>query len=108
MRAGLVTSPDLWPWSAYARTAGLDSSLRFVSSELVLAHFGEGTLEELRNRYIRHVLGGRPDDNECFQGFRSRKRILGDRQFKLSLLGHLPPTAALETTVDEAVVAGVL
>ena len=99
VRAGLVKSPELWPWSAYRCTAGLEPNPGFICSHVVLAQFGEADLSVLRERYARHVVSRMDDDNERYQGFRSRKSILGDRRFKLSLLKGLPPAASVTTVV---------
>jgi len=89
-RAGLVKSPELWPWSTYRCHAGLAPAPRFLCSGPVLAAFGEGPIEVLRERYVRHVLAHVSDDNESYKRFRSRQRILGDRSFKLKVRGNLP------------------
>jgi len=106
VRAGLVKLPEQWPWSAYQWTAGLAPNPGFVCSDVVLGHFGDEGLAVLRERYARHVLATMTDDNERFHGFRSRKRILGDRQFKLNLLRRLASPKSRETVVTEVVVAG--
>jgi REP element-mobilizing transposase RayT len=111
VRAGLVTSPELWPWSAYRHAAGFEPGLGFIRSDLVLAEFGDGELEILRERYKRHVLARTEDDNERYEGFRSRRRVLGERQFKLQVLRELSlPTKETErvTTVAQVDYAGYL
>jgi putative transposase len=107
VRAGLVTSPELWPWSAYRHTAGFAPNPGFLSSELVLAQFGDAEPRVLRERYIRHVVSAIPDEEDQFKRFRSRQRVLGDRQFKATVLGTQPPRATtMETTVSNAVSIG--
>jgi len=99
VRARLVASPADWPWSAYRFTAGLAKDPNFVRSDLVLAQFGDDDLSALRARYVEHVVAGLPDDNECLQRFRSRQRILGDRQFKSSVRRALAAVPDPETAV---------
>ena len=106
VRGGLVTSPELWPWSAYQWIAGLSPSPEFMSPEFVLQQFGQADPVVLRERYMRHVLATRADDNERLQAIRSRARVLGDRQFKLELLRSLRPTRQTETAVAAIVAAG--
>lgn len=103
VRAGLVKSPELWQWSAYRWTAGLAPNPGFVCSDIVLSQFGEATEQVRRQRYIRHVLATMTDDDERFHGFRSRKRILGDRQFKHTVLRQLARSNEMETMVATAV-----
>ena len=110
LRAGLATSPELWPWSAYRHTAGFVPDLRFIRSDLVLAEFGDGEPEILRERYRRHILGT-SDDNQRYESLRSRKQVLGERQFKMQVLGSLSPLAqgnGLVTTVAGGSYAGYL
>jgi REP-associated tyrosine transposase len=85
VRAGLVKSPEQWPWSSFACLAGLAPNLGFLRPEPVLAAFGEGAPGTLRERYLRHVLGGLHQDCEAYKRFRSRQRVLGDRPFKQQL-----------------------
>jgi len=82
VRGGLVKSPDLWPWSAYRCIAGLPSTSRLISVEAVLAEFGDDDVDVLRRRYVQHIAGTTSEDDEPFKRFRSRQRLLGDRQFK--------------------------
>jgi len=97
VRARLVTSPELWPGSAYRHAAGFEPSLGYIRSDLVLAEFGDEEPEILRERYKRHVLARTEDDNQRYEGFRSRRRVLGERQFKLQVLRELPlPTNETE------------
>jgi REP element-mobilizing transposase RayT len=102
VRARLVKSPELWPWSAYPCTAGLAPNPGCLRPDLLLAHFGPGDVAVARQIYMRHVLQPLKDDNERYQEFRSRRRILGDRGFKLSLLKPLPVLAQMETLVASA------
>ncbi|HEY2431989.1 MAG TPA: transposase [Vicinamibacterales bacterium] len=106
VRAGLVTSPELWPWSSYRCTAGLSPNPGFLRIEPVLAVFGDGPEDVLRDRYVRHVRGGLPEDDTSYKDFRSRQRILGDRQFKLEVRQRLAPRAEVSISVEPAASAG--
>jgi REP element-mobilizing transposase RayT len=106
VRARLVKSPELWPWSAYQYTAGFAPNPGFVRSDLVLALFGDADVQELRQRYIEHVLVEIPDDNESYLRFRSRQRILGDRAFKLQVQRRLRAEPETATGVAPAVYLG--
>ncbi len=83
VRAGLVEAPELWPWSSYRCIAGLGPNPGFVRCEPVLAAFGDGDVDTLRERYVRHVRGGVTGDASVNKRFRSRQRIIGNREFKL-------------------------
>src|SRR3954453_9125396 len=106
VRAGLVTSPELWPWSAYACTAGLAPNPGFLRPELLLAACGDGDVEVLRHRYVRHVFSEVVDDNESYKRFRSRQRILGDRQFKRNLRKKLAEVRQPATAVAPGISVG--
>jgi len=106
VRAGLVRSPEMWPWSGYRWTAGFAPSPGLVRSEIVLSQFGDGPSAALRERYVRHIRATLVDDAERFQGLRSRRRVLGDRQFKSRVLTPLAPGAELSTTVAPLVAIG--
>ena len=108
VRAGLVASPELWPWSGYRCTAGLSPNPGFLSLGSVLAMFGDAAEDVLRERYVRHVLTGLANDNESYRDFRSRQRILGDRQFKLQVRQSLASRGEASTPVASLVAAGVL
>ena len=50
VRAGLVGEPCQWPWSSYRATAGLARCPAFLSTDTVLACFGEGVSAVLAYR----------------------------------------------------------
>jgi REP element-mobilizing transposase RayT len=106
VRAGLVKSPELWPWSTYRCTAGLAPVPGFLCPEPLLAAFGEGDPETLRARYVRHVTSAIGADDESYKRFRSRQRIIGERQFKLALRKKLAATTESVTVVAGDVAAG--
>ncbi|HEX6464410.1 MAG TPA: hypothetical protein VFZ98_08155, partial [Vicinamibacterales bacterium] len=84
VRARLVPTPELWPWSAFRCTAGLSPNPGFISSEVVLRHFGDDNIDQLRERYVRHVLSVSEEEDARLEEFRSRRRIVGDRAFRES------------------------
>jgi putative transposase len=88
VRARLVDEPEAWRWSSHGCTAGLQSNPGFVQVDEVLRQFGDDHREVLRQRYVRHVrsVPGSEDIDE--DRFRSKERVLGDRAFKLSILGE--------------------
>ncbi len=59
VRAGLVASPEAWPWSSHPAYIGL-ASRRFLTTELVLGMLG--TSEEAPARFREFVLAGREDE----------------------------------------------
>jgi REP element-mobilizing transposase RayT len=85
-RARLVKSPELWPWSAFRCTGGFAPNPGFVRSDLVLAQFGDVDAHIQRERYREHVVAALPADEEIFKQFRSRQRVLGERDFKRAVL----------------------
>jgi putative transposase len=56
VQAGVCASPEDWPWSSYAATAGLTPQPRFLTSK-VLGWFGD------RDEYRRFVTAGLEDAN---------------------------------------------
>lgn len=86
VRAGLVADPADWPWSSYRSTAGLCANPGFLSSDPILSQFGAGDVAVMRELYKRHVGESIPADR-VDERLRSKERILGDRPFKLHLLG---------------------
>jgi REP element-mobilizing transposase RayT len=106
VRAGLVKTPDLWPWSTYRCIAGLAPAPTFLCSAPVLALFGDAPIDTLRRRYITHVVSAISLDDESYKRFRSRQRILGDRQFKLHVRQNLDQSVGRATAVAGVVAAG--
>ena len=89
VRARLVDDPADWPWSSYRSTAGLCANPGFLLSEPVLSQFGDGDVAVLRRLYTRHVLE-LPPEAHMDERMRSKERVLGDRGFKLQILGDGP------------------
>ena len=61
VRAGLAESVEQWPWSSYAKTAGLSQAPAFLETAWVLAQFGSD-IESARRRYRDFVAGGHGGD----------------------------------------------
>jgi putative transposase len=99
VRAGLVKSPELWLWNGYRCTAGVAPNPGCLRPDLLLAQFGGADVDVARATYVRHVLEPLEDDNDRYREFRSRKRIVGDRQFKQRLLKRLASSVTMETGV---------
>jgi putative transposase len=57
VRAGMVSSPEAWPWSSYRATAGLDCVPGWLSVAGLLASFGNDA-EAVARRYREFVLAG--------------------------------------------------
>lgn len=87
VRARLVEHPANWPWSSYGCTAGLRPNPGFLFSEPILSQFGDGEVGELRAFYTRHVLELPSAEDHLDERLRSKERVLGDRAFKLLILG---------------------
>lgn len=84
VRAGLVRAPEDWQWSSCRFHAGFAPAPAFLATDHVLRGFGPVTRPSTRAAYLAHVsaLAVRGDDTELF---RSRRRILGDTEFKAAL-----------------------
>jgi hypothetical protein len=106
VRASLVSAPEEWPWSAYASIAGLAPNPGFLSSQSVLAEFGDSSPRLRRERYISHVLSRWDDEDRIVKMLRSRRPVVGDGCFKRLVLAETAP--AVETPVAVAGYAGYL
>ena len=58
VRAGMVRTPQEWPWSSYRGTAGFSEPPSFLTVEWVLSHFSKRKFESCK-RYRKFVLEGR-------------------------------------------------
>ena len=87
VRAKLVDHPAKWPWSSYGSTAGLCHNPGFLFSEPILKQFGDGDIAGLRSLYSQHVIRPPSADDHLDERLRSKERVLGDRAFKLQILG---------------------
>jgi putative transposase len=66
VRAGLVRSPDEWPWSSYQATVGLDGVPPFLTASGVLDLFGGGRLACIRYAQFVGEAVGLPSSDEPF------------------------------------------
>jgi REP element-mobilizing transposase RayT len=89
----LVDDPAAWPWSSYGATAGLCVNPGFLFSDPILRQFGDGDLAVLRGRYQEYVMAPSIGDH-MEERLRSKERVLGDRAFKLQVLGGTHPEKA--------------
>jgi putative transposase len=104
VRAKLVDHPAKWPWSSYGSTAGLRPNPGFLFSEPILEQFGNGDIAAQRSLYMQHVLRPSSADDHLDERLRSKERVLGDRAFKLGILGNGPAkTANREFTSEDTV-----
>jgi REP element-mobilizing transposase RayT len=81
VRARLVAHPGDWPWSSYRFTAGLAPCPDFLCSRLVLEQLAGADDTSARSAYV-DLIAAPSTDLRAFELFRSRRRILGDAQFK--------------------------
>jgi len=59
VRAGLIRSPEEWPWCSYAATAGLERCPKFLDVSQVLGAFGGGSDARIRYAaFVRDGIGG--------------------------------------------------
>ncbi len=57
VRAGMARHPKDYPWSSYCATAGLKKKLDFLSTDWILAQFGNDR-KQAQPKYRRFVLAG--------------------------------------------------
>lgn len=58
VRAGLCRSPEEWPWSSFAATAGLERRPAFLHVETTLSWFGAGSHAQVEYaRFVYAALG---------------------------------------------------
>jgi REP element-mobilizing transposase RayT len=81
VRAGLVPSPELWRWSSYRATAGLESAPSFVAVDATLKMFGSGG-PDTHERYISFVNSMADDAAVAGDLIRSNEPILGSPPFR--------------------------
>ena len=87
VRAKLVDDPAKWPWSSYSSTAGLRPNPGFLFSDPILKQFAPDDIAVQQSLYTQHVLGAPSEDDHLEERFRSKERVIGDRAFKLGILG---------------------
>jgi hypothetical protein len=66
VRAGLVRSPDEWPWSSYLATVGLGGAPPFLTSGGILDLFGGGRSACVRYAQFVGEAVGLPSSDEPF------------------------------------------
>ena len=81
VRAGLVADPGDWLWSGYRFNAGLAPCPEFLSSNSMLKQLAGADDDDARRAYVDLITAPLLNARE-FEGFRSRRRILGDKEFK--------------------------
>jgi hypothetical protein len=77
VRAGMVESPEQWPWSSYRAIMGKAVTPKWLAMDGLLSQFGEDQ-EEARGRYQSLVLDG--IGQSIWQGLR-QQICLGDEAF---------------------------
>jgi putative transposase len=63
VRAGMVKSPEMYAWSSYRSTAGLDAAPGWFDARAALLPFAPDT--ELAQRYYREFVAAKIASNEC-------------------------------------------
>ncbi len=77
VRAGLVATPEAWPWSHHRAMAGIAPTIPFLTRDEVLKYFDESNRTVAQEAYRRFVeLGG--GDDERVRTSIARGGILGD------------------------------
>jgi REP element-mobilizing transposase RayT len=103
VRAELVDDPAHWRWSSFGATAGLRPTPGFLVTDPILKQFGDRDVAGLRRLYREHVLA-QPVEDDLEEQLRSKERILGNRPFKLRVIGENRHEAAIhERATDHAV-----
>lgn len=68
VRAGIVATPDQWPWSSYSATAGLSRAPRWLYTDGVLQFFGPTA--GARTRFAQYVGEGIGDPAKAAKAVR--------------------------------------
>ena len=77
VRARMVATPDLWPWSSYCHTTGRLDSPEWLATDATLRHFGS-VRDEAIFRFARFVAEG---DNVNIWVHLKQQIYLGDEGF---------------------------
>jgi putative transposase len=106
VRAGLVDRPELWRWSSYRATAGIESAPPFVALDATLKLFGGGG-RDCHERYVRFVNSTTEDSTVATDLIRSNETVLGSGPFRayVSML-VTKPTADSGARIPETAAAG--
>ena len=86
LRAGMVKDLAEWRHGSYRALGGIETAPPFLSMDLVLSAFGTADRSTLQSRFTSFVLGDAFDDS-IEDRFRSRDKVVGDRDFKRIVLG---------------------
>jgi len=94
VRAGLVATPEEWPWSSYRATVGLARAPRLLDPSVVLSKFGDAVVDA--RQYFHEFV--RADAADMMQ--MAGDRILGDDTFARHL-ASVPHLGGREAPRDE-------
>jgi REP element-mobilizing transposase RayT len=81
VRAGLVETPEKWPWSSYRASAGLEPPPAFLATDSTLRLFGDGP-EALQRTCFANAMTTSDEGSVVVDRIRSNERVLGSREFK--------------------------
>jgi len=78
VRAGIVTTPEDWPWSSYRATIGMKSAAEFLHTDWILSSFSPSSAQarKLYISFVREGMGKKSPLEEAKGGF-----ILGGKAF---------------------------
>ena len=78
VRAGIVPSPEDWPWSSYRPTTGMKSGVEFLHTDWILSSFSPSgaQAQKLYISFVKDGIGKKSPLKEAKGGF-----ILGGRAF---------------------------
>ncbi len=78
VRAGIVATPDEWPWSSFKAMVGQATGQEWLAADGLLAHFGQKRAEA-RRRYRQFVM--EDTGEQSIWKDLNRQVFLGDHQF---------------------------
>jgi putative transposase len=102
VRAGLVASPQEWPWSSYRATVGLEASPDWLGTAFTLDAVAEcsGTREQKQAFFASYVESGIHDSKKLMEDLR-QQIYLGDDQFIAQAQEKILSGASLSDVVRE-------
>ena len=107
VRAGMVTSPEDYPWSGHRAYLGKEI-LPWLTTDWMLAHFGE-SVTKARAAYMAFVLDGLDEKRRPeFHGAGVDSRLLGDDNFMDKCLlgsGGMPLHLTAQQIIDKVCIA---
>ena len=95
VRARMVATPDLWPWSSYCHTTGRFDSPEWLATDATLRHFGSDS-DEAIFRFVRFVAEG---VNVNIWEHLKQQIYLGDEGFINEQLSHRVKTPLMLSEV---------